>query len=352
LRKTFALLLAVAACNGSPSTPSGNGSSSTSTASPGTTSADASEVVATIGDEKITLGDVDQKAGSQLAQAKQQVFDARSQALDALVMDKLVSAEAKKQGITDQELLKKEVEDKVPEPDEAEVQKLYEQNKPRLGDQTLDQVKPRIVQFLKQKGHSERMDAYAKELKAAADVKVLLDPPRAAVTVPDTAPRSGSASAPVQIVEFSDFECPYCSRAANTVEEIKKKYGDKVSVVYRYFPLEFHSHAQKAAEAAACAADQGKFWEMHDKLFANQRELEPASLEKYAADVGADAAAFKTCLESGQKAPLVASDLEAGKALGVTGTPGFFVNGRFLGGAMPIDAFSEVIDDELSRKNM
>jgi protein-disulfide isomerase len=354
LRTTLALLLAfVACCGGGTTAPSGTTSGGTTggtaaTAAPA--SEDAGQVVATIGDEKITLGDVDKKAGAQLAQVRQQIFDIRKQALDGLVMDRLVSAEAKKRGITDQELLKAEVEDKVPEPTDAQVQELYDQNKARLGDQTLEQVKPRIVAFLKQKGSAQRMEEFSNELKEAAKVQISLEPPRVSVPVPDTAPRFGSASAPVQIIEFSDFECPYCSRAANTVTEIEKKYGDKVSVVYRYFPLEFHPHAQKAAEAAACANDQGKFWPYHDKLFANQKALEPASLEQYASELGLDTAAFKTCLESGKNAPLVAADLEAGKSAGVQGTPGFFVNGRFLGGALPIDQFSAIIDDELSRK--
>lgn len=307
------------------------------------------EVVATVNGVGVTLAEVDAKAGSALTQARQQVYDARKGALDQVVLDKLVEAEAAKRGVTKEALLKAEVEDKIGAVQEAEIQALYESNKSRLGGAGIEEVRPRIEGFLKQQAQGQRMEAFAAELRASAGVKITLDPPRMTVSSPEGAPRFGPTDAPVQIIEWSDFECPYCGRGAETVNQIKAKYGDKVSVSFRHFPLEFHPNARKAAEASACAHDQGKFWEFHDKLFANQRALGVEELKRYAGEVSLDAAAFDACLTSGKHSAVVQADFEAGQAVGVTGTPGFFVNGRFLGGALPIDAFSEIIDEELAR---
>jgi len=161
-------------------------------------------------------------------------------------------------------------------------------------------------------------------------------------------PSKGPADAPVQIVEFSEFQCPYCGRVEPTVQQILSTYGDKVRLVFADFPLPMHNNAQGAAEAAQCAAAQGKFWEYHDVLFANQRALEVDKLKSYAADLGLDTDAFNTCVDQATYRSQVQSHQAIGRELGVTGTPAFFINGRFLNGAQPLDAFSSIIDDELA----
>jgi protein-disulfide isomerase len=163
------------------------------------------------------------------------------------------------------------------------------------------------------------------------------------------APVRGNPKAPVTVVEFSDFQCPYCVRARPTVNRVRETYGVKVRWVFRHFPLDFHAQAQKAGEAAACAGEQGKFWEMHDLLWANTAKLQVADLKGHAATLGLDAPRFGQCLDSGRYSGLVAADLQAGQGYGVSGTPAFFVNGRPLVGAQPFDAFAQVIDDELQR---
>lgn len=342
------LLLTLACQTPAPQGPSDAAGGATA---PAETPAEAGggEAAARIGDVAISLADVDAKAGAALVQARQQLYDARRAALDELVTDRLLEAEAQKRGIDKDALLKAEVDDKAAPVQEAKIVELFEANKARLGGASLDEVRPRIVEFLGQQAKSERFAAYAEELRGAAGVVVLLDPPRVTVEVPANAARFGSTDAPVQIVEWSDFECPYCSRGASTLDELKTKYGEKISVVFRHFPLEFHPNARKAAEAAICAQEQGKFWEFHDKLFANQRALGLEDLGRYADEVTLDKAKFQDCLSSGRHAPQVQADFEAGQKAGVTGTPGFFVNGRFLGGALPVDAFSKVIDEELAR---
>ncbi|HLP79137.1 MAG TPA: thioredoxin domain-containing protein [Acidobacteriota bacterium] len=160
-------------------------------------------------------------------------------------------------------------------------------------------------------------------------------------------PEKSSGTAKVTIIEYSDFECPFCSRALPTLEQVKKTYGDQVEIVYKQFPLSFHPSAQKAAEASECARAQGKFWEYHDVLFANQDALSVADLKTYAKDLGLNTAKFNTCLDNGEMVAKVAADVAEGKAAGITGTPGFLINGELLVGAQPFDAFKKVIDAKL-----
>lgn len=162
----------------------------------------------------------------------------------------------------------------------------------------------------------------------------------------------GSANAPVEIIEFSDYQCPFCgSFVTQTLPSLKQKYIDtgKVKLIYRDFPLPFHANAQKAAEAAECAGEQGKYYEMHDKIFGNQSAITVPDLKNYAAQIGLDTAKFNTCLDSGAMASEVTKDLADGTAYGVSGTPTFFINGRELVGAQPFSAFETAINAELAR---
>lgn len=153
----------------------------------------------------------------------------------------------------------------------------------------------------------------------------------------------------ILIEEFSDFQCPYCSRAYTTIKKIQNDYAGKVQLKYLHFPLvQIHPNAQKAAEAAECAKDQGKFWEMHDKMFENQQALSVDNLKAYAKDLGLDANKFNTCLDSGVKKAIVDKDQQDGVARGVSGTPTFFINGQKLVGAQPYESFKTIIDGILS----
>lgn len=162
----------------------------------------------------------------------------------------------------------------------------------------------------------------------------------------------GSDDAPVTIIEFSDYQCPFCSRFwGDTLPQIKSEYIDtgKVKFAYRDFPLNsIHPDAQKAAEAAECAGEQGNYWEMHDKLFENIQALDSASLKRYAQQIGLDANTFNECLDSGAMANEVNQDLAEGQAAGVRGTPAFFINGKLVSGAQPFSVFKQVIDAELA----
>ncbi|MFH1836384.1 MAG: thioredoxin domain-containing protein [Methanobacteriota archaeon] len=152
------------------------------------------------------------------------------------------------------------------------------------------------------------------------------------------------SSSLVLIEEYSDFQCPYCSRVIPTINQIKQEYGGDVEIVFKHYPLPFHSDAKIAAEASECARDQGKFWEYHDLLFANQGKLKIPNLKDYASELGLDTKNFAKCLDAGEKTAIVEKDFNGGKSRGVTGTPTFFINGQKVVGAQPYETFKEVID--------
>jgi len=302
---------------------------------------------ATVAGEPIPLAAVDDLVKAQLMEVRAREHQLRSQALDELIAQSLLEKEAKVRGVSVDALEKAEILDKATVT-EAEARAYYEANKARIGSMPEDEAMGQIRAGLAQQRQGERRAAFARGLRSKYDVKVLLEPYRVPVELGD-APVRGNAAAPVTILEFSDFQCPYCVRSRPTVAKIRETYGDKVRWAFRHFPLDFHDKAEKAGEAAACAGDQGKFWEMHDRLWASTQKLSVPDLKEHAVALGLDAAAFDECLDSGRHAGLVERDEEAGQGYGVSGTPAFFVNGRPLVGAQPFEAFEQVIDDELSR---
>jgi protein-disulfide isomerase len=302
---------------------------------------------AVVAGSPIGLAEVDDLVRPQLMDLRAREHQLRSQALDALVAQALIEKEAEARGVTPEALYEAEVQRKAVVTD-ADAKAYYDQNKSRMGGAAEADALRQIKTGLGQQREQERRAAFARELRAKHDVKVLLEPYRVPVDV-GTAPLRGNPKAPVTIVEFSDFQCPFCVRARPTVNKVREVYGDRVRFAFRHFPLDFHAQAQKAGEAAACAGEEGRFWEMHDLLWENTGKLQPADLKAHAATLGLDAAAFAQCLDSGRHDGLVEGDLEAGKGFGVSGTPAFFVNGRPLVGAQPFEAFAQVIDDELQR---
>ena len=213
----------------------------------------------------------------------------------------------------------------------------------------LAEIGPQIRAYLERQAvEAARAAAYA-ELERRYAVAYLLEPLRIEVAA-DGFPARGPADAPVTIVEFSDFECPYCAGLAPVLDEVKRQYGDTVRVVYRHYPLTaMHPNAWKAAEASLCADEQGRFWELHDLMFAEQGALAAADLKAKAERLDLDGETFGECLDSERHYDAVLADVRAGDAAGVSGTPAMFVNGRFVGGAVPFAPLAELIDDELRR---
>lgn len=361
LRSMFRTSLLVSACAGLLACGSSS-TSGTTTSSPAparsTSSAPVADMLgggtgpaARIGAEEISFADLDEAASAQMVRLRTQAYDIRKQTLQGLIDDRLLAAEAKKLGVTSDELVKTEVTDKVAEPSDEEAKAYFDKNPPR-GQVDFEKIKPRVKAFMKRQSEQEVRAAFISKLRDAAGVQIFLEPMRFDVTFDGDDPIYGSKDAPVMIVEFSDFQCPYCSRVNDTVEQVKKEYGDKVALVFRDFPLPMHPEAPKASEAGQCANEEGKFWGMHDLMFANQQALKDEDLKGYAKKLGLDETKFAACLDSGKWAAEVEEDKAAGSVVGVTGTPAFFINGQFLNGARPFEQFKEIIDAELSAKGL
>jgi protein-disulfide isomerase len=205
------------------------------------------------------------------------------------------------------------------------------------------------------KGGTRIEDVYTKLMEQAANAPPPAPPAAPApaekqdITVGD-APIKGAKNAPVTIVEWSDFQCPFCGRVIPTVKQIEDTYKGKVRIAFKHQPLPFHNNAEMAAEAAMAANEQGKFWEMHDKMFANQQALDRPNLEKYAQEIGLNMARFKAALDSSKFKDRIQKDSAEGMKVGANGTPTFFINGQKVEGAQPFDAFKSVIDQALAKK--
>ncbi len=340
------------ACSPPAATPEGTSAPAPGAAKTSAATSDAT-VVAEIGGEAVTAGDLDAFIREDLfrqevtAKGKAEQFEIRSGALERMLDERLVAAEAAKQSITPEQLLAKEARATKPV-SEDDVKAFFEQNKGRMGASTLEQLSPRIRRFLEEQQSGEAREAYTRSLRDKAGVTIKLDAPR--IQVAADGPSKGPADAPITIVEFSDYQCPFCRRAEPIVDEVMKRHPEQVRVVFRHFPLDqIHPRARPAAEAAACAEEQGKFWEFHEKLFGGGG-FEESDLTAYAAAVGLDADKFKACVTERRFQAKVEADVAAGREAGVSGTPAFFVNGIMFSGAKPVEEFSAIIERELKGK--
>jgi protein-disulfide isomerase len=261
----------------------------------------------------------------------------------------LLKHEATARGVSVEELVRTEVDQRVPEPTPAELEAFYNRVKSQVHGQPLKVVQPQLEDYLRRQGRDRRFAEFRRELSQKQAAKVLLTPPRFEVSVPAGAPSTGPSTAPITIVEYTDYQCPYCQKAQETVEAMLERYGAKLRLVHRDFPLDMHPHARPAAAAAHCAGDQGRFWEYRRSLLLQAGDLSDEDLQARAANLRLDPAAFKACLSSQRHEDEVQKSLLEGQALGVNGTPAFFVNGRFVNGAPSVEAFAEVIEDELAR---
>lgn len=312
---------------------------------------DAGQVLARVNGKVITAGEVHAAASDQFELLEREYLQRKHEIaeteLKKMVQDRLLDAEAAARGVTKDKLL---ADVKPAEVTDADADAFYEKNKAQMPPRPKESILPQIKSYLAQKGAQDARDGYVKTLEDKYKVEYMLEPMRVEVAS-NGFPAKGPAVAPVTIVEFSDFQCPYCSRITPTLQEVVTKYGSKVRLVFRQFPLPMHQNAAKAAEAALCANEQGKFWEMHDAMFKDQGGLAVDGLKSKAAGItGINAASFNSCLDSGKETPAVQTDMKAGTKAGVNGTPAMFVNGRFISGVVSTDDLSKVIDEELKKK--
>jgi protein-disulfide isomerase len=304
-------------------------------------------VVAEVDGAPILASELDRQAAGRLARVRQEEYDIRRQALDELIAERLVAAEAARRKVAPEELLRQEVDAKAGAMPDAQVELLYEQNKDRFAGMPRADAIARIREIVGERAKAERRAAYEAELRKAARVAVRLEAPRVSVEVPAGVPATGPENAPVTIVEFTDYQCPYCHRAQGTIDEVMRRYAGKVRLVHMEFPLDGHPGAVPAARAARCAGEQGKFWEYHRSLMTAPGALDEADLEGRAASLGLGAGPFASCLSSDRHDAAIQASAEQGASLGVTGTPAYFVNGRLISGARPFESFAEIIDQEL-----
>jgi protein-disulfide isomerase len=302
--------------------------------------------VATIGTTAVTQDDLDRAVGSRLMRILTDEYNVRRAVLDDVITTKLIDAEAARRHVTAEELLKQEVEAKITPPNPAEIEPIYDGVAERYPGMTKEQAVADIAEGMRRQRLGARKAQFVKDLRAAAGVRVYLKPPR--VEVKAEGPSRGNAGAPVTIVEFSDFECPFCGRAVETLQQIEKAYPDKVRIVFRDYPLIMHRTAKRAAEAAHCADEQGKFWAMHDRLFSKGGPINDADLYRFASQAKLDHDAFDACLTSGKFKDAWKPSLEEGSRIGVSSTPSFFINGRLIVGSANFEAFSRVIDEEIA----
>ncbi len=347
-------LLLLVACSGA-STGVQPGADNPTQAPPAAPTAPVAEVTAaTIGDQSITVSEIDATIVGALEVARrehrQRLYELRREALGSIVESRLLDAEGKRRGLDQGALLKAEVDEKTPEPEEATVRAVYAKYKDSMEEQvSYETVKEEIQTYLRSEGQKTRYQAFVAELRAKAVVRLVLEPERVEVPPGGAGAWGAAEGAPITVVVFADYECPYCVRAAHSMEAVLERYGDKVRFVFRDYPLDFHKGARPAAVAARCAGQQGLYREMHDALFAVEGELNDETIAAAAQKVKLDRAKYAKCQADPAMAQAVDTDMKAGEAIGVEGTPAFFVNGIPLSGAQPPEAFAEIIEAELAR---
>jgi protein-disulfide isomerase len=291
--------------------------------------AERTRVLATVGGQSITAGEIEEDLRPLIAQTQEQVYLLRKSDVDQRINDTLLSQEAQKRGVTERALLESEIMAKVPTVTEAQAQEFYNKNKERIGAD-FPAAKYQIIQFMQSEEQRKLESAFVARLRNAATVQTFITPPPPAVykIATDDQPMKGNPEAAVTVVEFTDYQCPNCATAQPTLERLIAEYGDRVRFVVRDFPLQMHADAQKAAEAAEAAREQGKYWDFTAIMFRNQSSLKPAQLKEYARVIGLDVTKFGAALDSGRFADKIQRDLNDGERIGVSGTPTFFVNGR------------------------
>jgi len=302
-----------------------------------------STVVADVGGIKVTMAELEEQESAKLLSAHYQYYQAERQALDELIDKKLLEQKAKSENLTVEQLLDREVNSQVKSATEDQMKVYYEGLEV---DQPYEAVRGKIVEKIRELRTEKARSAYVKALRAQTTVYVTLAPPRANVDIQD-AQMLGPEKAQVTLVEFADYECPYCQKVAADVKKLQADLGDKVAFTYKDFPLPMHARAEKAAEATRCASKQGKFWEFHDELF-RSKELDVDQLKAQARALKLDSAEFDKCLDSGEEVAVVERDRKEGVRLGITGTPSFFINGHFLSGALDYAALRQIVEQQLA----
>jgi protein-disulfide isomerase len=306
-------------------------------------------IVADVDGQVVYASDLEKSAAKALSEQRQRLYHLQKQKLDEYIDAVLLTREAKKSAISVEALLDQEVHSKIMPITDDEIEVFYSSNKSRLG-MDLKEAREQIREFLRVKKIEIQRTLYLKSLRSNSRIETYLKlPPLFRAEVPITgAPAKGPEYAPVTIVKFEDFQCPYCKQFQPTVTELLSRYNGKIRLVHKDLPLDsIHPQARQAAEAARCADEQDKFWNYHDKLYANAPKFSAGDLTNYAKELGLNVGVFERCFASGKYRTIVKQDISDGVQLGLTGTPTFFINGREISGTQPLETFVTMIDEEL-----
>lgn len=342
-------LLAFAGCGGAAS--GSGGQAAAGSLLPDTVD---SEVLAVLNGEEITLDDLADRDISQLAQLRSdyytQTHDLLEEGAVRAAREHLLLAAAAEKGMTLNQYYTNEIG--LPEVSDEELQYIYDQNRGQFGGRTLDQIGTDLRRQIANQKMAQKIEAAGNGLLGEAEWDLKVPAFRVAIETAGHA-TLGPDSAPVELVVFSCFECPFCRRFDESVNRLREDeaLASQVRLVFRHFPLRnMHPMAQKAHEASVCAEDQGKFWEFHDALWADEN-ISLDGLEQHARLLGLDTEEFAQCLNSGRSYERVQKDLDAALALGQTGTPAVFVNGRYVGGAVSFEQLKAQIEREIAESN-
>jgi protein-disulfide isomerase len=306
---------------------------------------DNSAVVAEVNGDKLTVADLEQKEATELLQSRYKYYQAERKALDNLIDQHLLEMQARRENLTVDQLVQREVTSKhQADPTEDQLRIYYEGVET---EQPFEAMREQILQHIREARRSKARAAYLKTLRSQAQISITLSSPTAPVELTHS-PVRGNRDAPVVLVEFADYQCPYCQKIHSDLEKLQKEYGNRLAFVYKDYPLPMHPYAEKAAEAARCAGTQGKFWEFHDLLF-TVKKLQPADLREQARTLNLDQERFDKCVVEGLEAADVERDADEARSLGITGTPSFFINGHFFSGVLSYAALHDMVEQQLAR---
>lgn len=311
-------------------------------------------VLAKVGDEIITEHRLDVLLGSKLFELKKEIYRMKKEKLDQVLVETLIQKEARERGLPVEELLDEVVPASKFSSSEPEIDKYLQDNAERMRDWhgSPSDLRARVKLFLDQQKRVKGVNEYARSLDRKYAVEVFLPVPQQPMVTVETenALSMGLSDAPVTIVEFSDYECPACRSTHDTVKKLRANYGNKIRWIFKDYPLRRHKFAAKAAEAAHCAADQGKFWEYQELVFTRDK-LDLESLIKYAAEIGIPSDNFSKCLQSDKYKATIENSVREATQAGIDRTPSFIINGILLTGGASLDTFMVRIDEELKKSD-
>ena len=306
-------------------------------------------LVASVNGSAITQKQVDDSVAARIYPLQQQLYAIRKAALDNLITSRILQNEATACGVSIEELRRRLTDGEINVTRE-QVEDAYTQNAAFFASMSPDEARERLRLDLENQARMKHYRTGLEALRKKWTIKLSFPPPPFVSELDDgLSPAKGSAKPVVTIVEFSDFECPYCNQAQSTLKQVMQNYGSEVRLVFKHMPLEGHSNSLPAARAAYCAAEQDRFWQFHDALFAS-RNLSAARFDEIAAELGLGMTKFRACVNSEQSRTAIVKDVETARRFQIESTPSFIVNGQIIKGALSFADFQKIIERELGQR--